>query len=173
MPRYALIDAARDPRLYALIQTEPDAACLFGGVIDPVLAPAAPYILPIRPQTRFKQAFQAHGWLALWGISCFADAPLMEVRRQLRKSLQAILPDGRVGLFRFYDPRVFVPMMQAASDADIAPWFGPITDYWSPHPETGATLRFLRSGDGTLRTQEMSAPRTARMVQAKPGSRTG
>ena len=71
--------------------------------------------------------------------------PMAAVRRQVRRPLQALLPDGQVALFRFYDPRVFAPFLEAASGEGLDPWFGPVTDWWAP-VEGGGTRRYRREG---------------------------
>ncbi|WP_213545645.1 DUF4123 domain-containing protein [Vannielia litorea] len=173
MARYALVDAARAPQIWPLVQTEPEARSLFGGRIDPALAAAAPWIVPIRPGTPFKQAFQSVGWGDFWGIACYSPAPMREVRHSLRKCQQVVLPTGKAVLFRYYDPRVFVPMMRAAADEDIGPWFARITDFWAPDPDTGATIRFLRDGKGRLRHQAVTPERQAALAARAMGSAPG
>ncbi|QDC10746.1 DUF4123 domain-containing protein [Oceanicola sp. D3] len=173
MPRYALIDAARSPNIWPLVQSEPEARSLFGGKIAPALAAAAPWIVPIRPGTAFKQAFQTEGWGDFWGIACFSPAPLREVRHSLRKCQQVMLPTGQPVLFRYYDPRVFVPMMRMADEGDIGPWFARVTDFWAPDPDSGATIRFLRDGKGRLRTQAMTPERQATLAARAMGSAPG
>ena len=81
------------------------------------------------------------------------------VRKQVRRSLQAMLPDGQVALFRFYDPRVFVPFLDAATGADLDPWFGPVTDWWAPvaGANGGTTRRYRRAGAG-LEWREVAGP---------------
>ena len=46
---YAVIDTARDERLYPLVMRASDQACLFGGEIAEPLDRAAPYIVNLKP----------------------------------------------------------------------------------------------------------------------------
>ena len=146
MPHFALIDAARDDAIYNLLSREPGAESLFAGTLDPELARAAPYIVELRPESPFRDALQSYGWPRAWGITCHSTAERAATRRTLRRNMQAMLPSGRVGLFRFYDPRVWLPFISASQGAELDPWFDPITDYWAPHPRSGATLQISRNG---------------------------
>lgn len=148
MPHYALIDAARDPQILTLLRQEAEYRCLFGGTLDPEVEKVAPYIVRLDPGSNFPKILQGYGWVNHWGITCHAPARIMDVRRQLRRNLEVRLPLGEVSLFRFYDPRVWVPFMLASSGAaELDPWFDPIDAYWAPHPKTGATMHFTRAGD--------------------------
>jgi hypothetical protein len=154
LPHFALIDAAREEMIYPLIQQEAVFQSLFGGKLAPELVPVAPYIVRLDPGTRFTQAFQQRGWVNKWGITCHAAAKLPDVRRQLRRNIEAILPDGTVTLFRFYDPRVFVPFITGSSAEELGPWFGPIDAYWAPHPTSGATMQYMLQ-DGALTAHQI------------------
>ena len=152
MPHYALIDAARDPQSYPLLRDEAQVQSLFGGTIDPEMRDVVPYIVRLDPASPFRRAFEQQGWTDHWGITCYAPAKLVNVRRELRKNIQVRLPDSRVVLFRFYDPRVWVPFITSSSGDELNPWFDLIESYWAPHPKTGATMKFTRE-DGTLIAQ--------------------
>lgn len=147
MPHFALIDAARDDSILPLIQQEKSYRCLFGGDLEPEVEKVAPYIVQLDRNSQFPNVLQTHGWVNNWGITCHASAPLMTVRRKLRQSLEAVLPTGEVALFRFYDPRVWVPFIMASKGSELDPWFDPIDSYWARHPKSGATLHFSRNGD--------------------------
>lgn len=156
MPVYALIDCAADPALYPMVRAGPEQQSLFSGTLSPELVGATPHILRLDPDGPFLRALMAGGWAANWGVICAAGAPMGAVRRQVRRPLQAMLPDGQVALFRFYDPRVFVPFLEAAGGADLDPWFGPVTDWWAP-VAGGGTRRYRREG-GALVWREVAGP---------------
>lgn len=147
MPHFALIDAARDPMILPLLEQEAQWACLFGGNVPAEVRPKAPYILRLDPGSPFRKTLEGTGWAKHWGITCHAPERLLNVRRELRKNMQARLPAGEVVLFRFYDPRVFVPFLQATEGEALDPWFGLIDTWWAPHPRTGATMKFTRDGE--------------------------
>ncbi|MBM7066854.1 DUF4123 domain-containing protein [Actibacterium sp. 188UL27-1] len=152
MPHFALIDAARDPKIYPMLQGEKQVQSLFGGRIDPHMQDVVPYILRLDPASPFRRALEEYGWVNHWGITCYAPAKMVNVRRELRKNMQARLPDSQVALFRFYDPRVWVPFITSSSGAELNPWFDLIESYWAPHPKTGATMKFTCE-DGALIAQ--------------------
>jgi len=112
MPLYGIIDAAHDPRIHLAIKAEEQWKSLFGGPIDPDLLPFTPHIVRLDDHGQFKGIFQRHGWDLNWGLVCWSSVSLMDVRRVLRRNLQAMLPDGRAVLFRFYDPRVWRPYIE-------------------------------------------------------------
>ena len=142
MPHFALIDAARDPSIANLVRQEKAWQCMFGGNLDPAVEAVAPYIVRLDPGSNFTNILQTHGWTNAWGITCHAAAKMVDVRRKLRQNLEVVMPLGETGLFRFYDPRVFVPFISASAPHELEPWFDPIDAYWAPHPKTGATMVF-------------------------------
>ena len=146
MPLYALIDCAQDDRLYPLLEQEAEAMCLFGGPPDPVLWPVAPHLVRLEEGAALQALMRGEGWHANWGLVCWADCDLKTLRRKLRPMMQAMLPDGRVVLFRFYDPRVWCPYLPTCTGADLACWFDGVSYWWAPDPETGNTLRFSCPG---------------------------
>ena len=146
MPHYALIDCAADPALYPMILREVAYKCLFAGAVDPDLISASPHIVQLESGSVLHRELMGQGWARNWGIVCASEASLWDVRRQLRGNLQVMLPDGQVVLFRFYDPRVFVPYIEACEAKDLGSWFGQISDYWVP--SEGGTLRFRAGPEG-------------------------
>ena len=56
------------------------------------------------------------------GGFCKSDAPMDELRRHLRKFLQAQFPDGQVVVFRFYDPRVWRTYWPTLTPDERAAW---------------------------------------------------
>lgn len=154
MPLYGLVDCARDPGIFPLLRREPVQRSLFSGTLDPELASVSPHIVQLDPGSPFREALETRGWGDNWGIVCASDSPLRAVRHQLRKNLQAMLPDGTAVLFRFYDPRVFRPYIESCPAADLPAWFGAITGYWVPGPE-GTTL--YQCPGGVLSVQPLVA----------------
>ena len=104
---YGIVDAAQDPVLHELVRTCPERACLFAGPLKPPLDMVAPYLVRLDADAGLTQAWHREGWGRNWGILCISDSPLEALRRHFRRFLQAMLPDGDIVLFRFYDPRVF------------------------------------------------------------------
>ncbi len=149
---YGIIDTAQDDRLYDWVKATPEHACLFAGKLDPVLERASPYILNLDKAPAFLARWDTEGRGKNWGIKCFSDRPLMAVRRHFRHFLQAKLPDGRVVLFRFYDPRVFSTYLRACSDVELAEWFDAAEEFLIEAEREKPVRLFLSSGGLVART---------------------
>ncbi|MDP3908197.1 DUF4123 domain-containing protein [Novosphingobium sp.] len=134
---YAVIDGAQDPRLMALVQSCAQHDCLISGKLDPALAPALPWIAVLDPAEQLTQVWRDHGQGRHWGITLQSAMDLLHVKLQLKKFLNARLPDGRLVLFRFYDPRVLRTYLTAATPPERDPWFGGITRYSVEAAEPG------------------------------------
>lgn len=126
---YAVIDGAQDPRLMPLVQSCADHACLISGDLDPDLAPALPWLVRLDPAERLTQVWRDHGQGRHWGVTLQSPLDLLHVKLQLKKFLNARLPDGATVLFRFYDPRVFRTYLRAATPGERLPWFNGIGRY--------------------------------------------
>ena len=137
---YAIVDAARDPALHGWVLGCPERVCLFAGKLKPPLDRVAPYLVQLGGGTELARQWQRQGWGASWGILLHSARTLEQLRRHFRRFLQAMLPDGRVVLFRFYDPRVFRVYLATLEPAERAEWFKGIEEY---RVET-------ETGDGTL-----------------------
>ncbi len=153
MTLYGIIDAARDPNLLPTLRAlAPQARCLFDDPLDPSLAAAAPWVVPLPPSDRFLAWWREQGIGQSWGIAATTDADLLSFRRHLKKCLRAQLPGGRVVYFRFYDPRVLRVFLDTADKDQLRELFGPIQTIYL-ESETGHPVRVVRRGaDGLLET---------------------
>lgn len=167
MALYAVIDAAAAKWLYPAILAERDYQPLFAGALNPDLAPATPHLVRLAPDSALLARMTApEGRAQFCGILCDSELTLWDLRLWLRRKLQVILPDTRVVLFRFYDPRVFAPYVEALTQADWPEWFGPpqsapqpaVSTWWVPLPE--ATLGY-RIEAGHLARQVVQSPTPA------------
>ena len=62
-PVFAVLDGAIIDDLPARLgKHAPDAMCLFSGDLDPMLAAAAPYLLPLAPDTAATRLALLEGW---------------------------------------------------------------------------------------------------------------
>lgn len=106
-PLYAVVDAARDPRIGMLLSAwEGRFESLYDGEQGALLAPVAPYLVALPPGEPLLQGLLAAGWGDAWGVFVTSRRPPREVRRHLRRFLLAETDAGRRLVFRFYDPRV-------------------------------------------------------------------
>jgi len=74
---------------------------------------------------------------------------MTDVRRHLRQFLQAQLPDGRVVLFRFYDPRVWRTYLPTCEPVELQRWFTGIDEYGAEAPSGNGTIVY-RLDNGAL-----------------------
>jgi hypothetical protein len=146
---YAAIDTARDPALYDLVVGASDQACLFGGKISEPLSRAAPYLVHLKQGEPLLRAWQDFGRGRSWGIICRSSLSLARLRQHLKHFLTAKLPDGRVALFRFYDPRVFGPYLSTCNADELAGWFNGVSAYLVEDAAVGG-FRELTVQDGRL-----------------------
>lgn len=113
---YAVLDAAKSPRILELLRESVDEfRSLYEGVQGQALADVAPYLVRLSPDSWLLRALLEEGLGGAWGIFLSCDRPMREVRRHLRRFLIVEEEETRKRLyFRFYDPRVlgdFLPMM--------------------------------------------------------------
>jgi len=147
---YAIIDGAQDPRLVPLVQTCASHVCLYKGRdLAPELLGVAPWLVRIDPAEALLSAWQQHGQGGSWGIMLQSRLGLSDLRSQMRRFLQAKLPDGAIVEFRFYDPVVFNTYIRAATPEERAPWFESVAQY-SIEDRDGAAMHHYRLIDGHL-----------------------
>jgi hypothetical protein len=145
---FGLIDTTRDERLHPWLLASPYSACLFAGPLDPVLLRASPYIVRLDEGSPLLTAWRSEGWGRSWGIQCVSQAGLPELHRHFRHFLQAKLPDGRIVLFRFYDPRVWRVYLPTCNEAEREMWFDEVDEFICEDEDGAGTLRFRRDAGG-------------------------
>ena len=148
---YGLIDTAGDDQLYEWVRATPEHACLFAGKLDPVLERASPHIVQLAEGSALLDRWRGEGWGQNWGIMCIADEPLSTVRRHFRHFLQVQVPDGKIMLFRFYDPRVWRVYLPTCKSGDLQNWFAHVNEYRCEAPGGAGTLSYTwRAGKLTV-----------------------
>ena len=120
---YAIVDGAADSRLYDLITSSYDYACLYSGEYDTETRKALPYIVAMQNGEKFSKIWASHEAGQFWGILCKTGMSLAQFRRHLRLFTTAQLPDGEVVMFRFWDPRVFATFAENGSAKEVGPFF--------------------------------------------------
>lgn len=154
MALYGVIDCAAADWLYLAVLAEAESRPLFAGALDPDLVPAVPHLVLLAEGSALLARMGAsEGRTSFCGILCNSELSLWDLRSWMRRKLQAMLPDGRVVLFRFYDPRVMSAWLGALQPAELSDWFGPVTDWWIPLP--GQTQHFRVEG-GALGMQSQT-----------------
>jgi hypothetical protein len=150
---YAVVDAARDKRIYDLVQDALFPMCLFRTDVVSPLARSAPYLVPVEHAERLIEAWRRTGLGQSWGIFLRSGEEQARLRQRLRTFNQAKLPDGRVVLFRWWDPRVFRVYMPTCNADDLALWFAIVDEYLCENID-GDAFTIYRKRTGTLALEE-------------------
>lgn len=159
-PVFAVLDGAIIDDLPArLRQQAPEAMCLFSGDLDPMLAAAAPYLLPLQAGTGASQLALQDGWNAHWGIVLVADpgTDIYTLRAHLRRILRVNTPGGESMLFRFYDPRAFRSVVPTFSASQRKAFFGPIHGCYIEDRSSDCVLHFPRDDTEAPRQISLAA----------------
>jgi len=120
---FALVDCARDARLYGLVERCSQKACLYSGDYDDETRKALPYLVEVKQDEPLAETWRQYESGQFWGLLCNTERSLAELRRHFRKFTTARLPGGEVVMFRFWDPRVFDTFTAAATPEEIGPMF--------------------------------------------------
>jgi hypothetical protein len=140
---FAVLDAARDRRILALLlAAEDEHRCLFDGLEAEVVARAAPYLVRLAPGSELLPLLAGEGWGESWGIYLTSRRPLREVRQRLRRSLVVRDEESDKRLFfRFYDPRVLRTFWPATTPRQRSELLGPEIASIILEGEAGEVLR--------------------------------
>ena len=159
-PAFAVLDGAGIDDLPALLQQHaPEAMCLFSGDLDPMLAAAAPYLVPLRSGSSLTQLALRDGWNSHWGIVLVTDADtsMLALRSHLRRILRVSAPGGQAMLFRFYDPRAFRTVVPTFDEQQHKVFFGPIHGCYVESRDSNQALYFARDNQQASATLPLSA----------------
>jgi len=155
---YALLDAARDPRVLTLLgDTHLPFRSLYDGAMGEQLGTVAPYLVSLHKGDDFLQLLLDEAWGDSWGV--FLRCPsvdLRELRRHLRRFLRVRDESGKTLLFRWYDPRVLRAFLPACTAEEAAQFFGPITAWTMEGWEGESLVRIARDPDGAVRVHTES-----------------
>jgi hypothetical protein len=126
-PIYAMLDGARDSRIRRFVRdSRAPAWCLWRGQVRPEVEDLAPYLLRLEARHEYTCRFFELSSGNSWGVLLASKAPSRDLRRHLRKFLRVQTEEGRVLLFRYYDPRVLRVFLPALPRKEAARFFGPI-----------------------------------------------
>jgi Domain of unknown function (DUF4123) len=142
---YALLDAARDERVYpALLNADCDWVCLYRGDAAARMAEVAPYLVALHPLAEFTMELLREGWGNSWGVFLNAAVSLDRLQAHFRRFVLVQLPDGRNVYFRFYDPRVLRAYLPTCNEEERRTFFGPVQRYVI-ESEEGEPLTFVQA----------------------------
>jgi pSer/pThr/pTyr-binding forkhead associated (FHA) protein len=129
-PLYALVDAARDPQVLALLtNSREESQTLYEGPEGEAMADFGPFLVRLPKESAFLETLVREGWGKSWGVYLTCDKPFTEVRKHFRHLLLVKNPDDKTVYFRFYDPRVlrvFLPVCNAEETKQV---FGPVRSF--------------------------------------------
>jgi hypothetical protein len=155
---FGLFDAARDEQvLPALLKSRLPYHSLYDGTARTQFMEIAPYLvaLPRDHAGALTLVDQAAG--KSWAIFLGSEAPLLDVRRHLRRFLKVELEGRtRVVFFRFYDPRVLRDFLPTCDGEQLGQLFGPIRLYICEGANSGEYARYTVV-DGQLQREALGA----------------
>src|SRR5947207_14221108 len=144
---FAVLDGASVPDLVkSLYEHEPEYCCLYRGVLAPDIATVAPYLVRLEPQDKFSEWLLAEGWGLHWGIFLHSVTVLRALRDHFREFHTVELPDQRIVLFRYYDPRVLRTFLPVCNAAELTTFFGPVQSFVVEGDTPEAGLQFSLAG---------------------------
>jgi pSer/pThr/pTyr-binding forkhead associated (FHA) protein len=153
-PLYAILDAARDPMIYQLMQgCEEEHQSLYEGTKGEELALVAPYLVRLPSGSPFLETLIEKGWGKSWGVYLTSLAPFAELRKHLRKFLTVQKETGGTLYFRYYDPRVLRIFLPTCNEEEWSQFFGPIARYLMEQDQPSRLLYFRREGSRLAQAQ--------------------
>ena len=127
MKTWAILDAARDDRIYrAVDRSSQESCCLFAGNISPALREVAPYLVRFDKEDDSTNFILDNGWGNAWGIFFSSQASMETLRKHFRRFLRVTDESGRKLLFRYYDPRVLTIYLPTCTNEELTDIFGPV-----------------------------------------------
>jgi Domain of unknown function (DUF4123) len=114
---------------------ETDAGCtaLLDGTEDAALAYAGPWVVDAEQQPKLCSDQLGQDDLTPHVSWLIAGVPFDGLVQLLQLKLDVRLPDGTVGLLRFYDPRVLYGLATTLTTAQRADFFGHIVEWHFMH----------------------------------------
>ncbi|WP_169978645.1 DUF4123 domain-containing protein [Tautonia rosea] len=126
-PLFAILDAARDPLIPALLNSCPERnQSLYEGPLADQLVESAPSLISLPTESRFLNTLLTEGWGKSWGIALSTTSPFDDLRKHLRRFLTIEREGSEQVLFRFYDPRVLNIFLPTCTPDELLQFFGPI-----------------------------------------------
>lgn len=146
-PLFAVLDAARDPRVLEVTRESVETyRSLYEGIQGEALSVWAPHLVRLPRGARLLEQLVLEGWGRRWGIYLTSPRPFDEVRTQLRRSLMVGNDaSGKPMYFRFYDPQILRLVLPTCSVRQRAQIFGEISGFVI-EGRHGEVLRLARDG---------------------------
>ncbi len=143
MAVFAIVDGARDERIYAAVRgTFLPKDCLYSGDLPRQLQIAAPYLVQLEREDRFTRFLINTGWGHSWATFLRTETGIKLLRRHLREFLRVRDEAGSRLIFRYYDPRVLREYLPTCWPAELDTFFGPISAFIAEGESPGEILEF-------------------------------
>jgi hypothetical protein len=157
-PLYAILDAARDPRVMKmLLESNEQHQSLYQGESAERLVHFAPYLVRLPKGSPLIEQLVKNGWGKSWGIYLTCDQAFENVRSHFRHFLIVKTESGKDLYFRFYDPRVLSNYLPNCRNDEAGKFFGQITRYAMEDSQPGRLLEFIHQGQEARKViREMS-----------------
>lgn len=140
---FFLADAARDERIYPLLQSSWLASvCLYDGDLPLEFRRNAPHLAELERNSEESREILELGWGHAWGVFLRTDASLDELKAHFRTLLTVQDEKGTTFFFRFYDPRVLRTYLPTCTRKELAQVFGPVDAFLMEGDEPGKRLTF-------------------------------
>lgn len=150
MTLFAVVDVARHSDLHRLVHQTREHVNLYEGAVAEEIDQVSPYLVAIDEHSPLSAEWNARGWGQSWGLMLESARTLAEVRHHFRHYLQAMLPDGNVVQFRFYDPRVWRVYLPTCTADELAGWFSGVAEYRCENEDGTAVHRYRFDGSNLL-----------------------
>ena len=147
MKTWAILDAARDERIYrAVDRSSQESCCLFAGNISRQLSEVAPYLVRFEKDDDLANLVLDKGWGNAWGIFFSSQASMETLRKHFRRFLRVTDESGRKLLFRYYDPRVLPIYLPTCTNEELTEIFGPVDRFVLEADEGAKAVEYRFSG---------------------------
>lgn len=153
-PLYAVVDAARDPRIRLLLgAADEQTASLYTGFQGEVLADVGPTLVYLPRGSRLLDALVDSGWGEGWGIFLTSHRPFGDVRKHLHRFLLVESGTGKQQYFRFYDPRVLRRFLPTCGPRKLEALFEQVASFAMEAEDPSKLLRFTAERGKAIREE--------------------
>lgn len=151
---YALVDTARDSRLYPLLlRATGSTRCLLGSELPEKLVRVAPFVVQLgTSDDPVRRTWREHGEGRAWGTLVVSEASIGTLVEHLKTLFRVHLHDGSRALFRFYDPRVLRVFLPTCSPEQLREFFGPMRSVTCEQEDGTWTTYAVQDGALVTRT---------------------
>lgn len=157
-PLFAILDAARDPLVLALlVQSDHQYQSLYEGPKGETLAAVAPYLVKLPSDSPLLETLIEKGWGESWGVYLTCEKPLKEVRKHFRHFLMVKTDEGKDVYFRYYDPRVLRVFLPTCLPDEAEQFFGPIDSFFFEDDDANNMLEFASGQKGSKQIIKLAA----------------